>query len=161
MVYPLISFPWISCPETVDRAQVQARKAQYDALSAYYCPAAVLGKGINNALHRVYYRAKYLLHGQCAGLPAAWDALAPSVQAGSVYISQHDPYHSLWPCSDFISPSGHVSRLPFQGRSFPVPFRYGSVLQATYGNYMEPPPLEKRVSSHIFRAYRLTGKSGK
>lgn len=41
----------------------------------------------------------------------------------------------------------------FEGKEYPVPVGYDVWLTAFYGNYMELPPVEKRVSHHVFKAY--------
>lgn len=41
----------------------------------------------------------------------------------------------------------------FEGHIFPVPAGYDLWLRSFYGDYMQLPPLEKRVSHHRFRAY--------
>lgn len=38
--------------------------------------------------------------------------------------------------------------LPFEGRLIQAPSRYDEILKRIYGNYMELPPIEKRVSHH-------------
>ena len=42
----------------------------------------------------------------------------------------------------------------FEGKMYKVPIGYDAWLRAFYGNYMELPPAEKRISHHSFKAYR-------
>lgn len=44
--------------------------------------------------------------------------------------------------------------LTFEGELFRVPKHYKKILKQKYGNYMELPPPEKRVSTHHYRIYR-------
>ena len=44
-------------------------------------------------------------------------------------------------------------RLSFEGKEYAVPAGYDKWLTAFYGNYMELPPVEKRVSHHMYKAY--------
>ena len=41
----------------------------------------------------------------------------------------------------------------FEGREYKAPVGYDEWLRSFYGNYMELPPVEKRVSHHSFKAY--------
>lgn len=43
--------------------------------------------------------------------------------------------------------------LEFENRKFLAPSKYDEFLKISYGNYMELPPVEKRVSHHHFTAY--------
>lgn len=43
----------------------------------------------------------------------------------------------------------------FEGKFYKAPIGYDEWLRAFYGNYMELPPEEKRVSHHMFKAYVL------
>jgi lipopolysaccharide cholinephosphotransferase len=43
--------------------------------------------------------------------------------------------------------------MKFEEREFKVPIGYDEILTAIYGDYMEPPPVEKRVTHHAFQAY--------
>lgn len=43
--------------------------------------------------------------------------------------------------------------LEFEGKRFKAPIGYDEWLSSFYGNYMELPPVEKRVSHHSFKAY--------
>ena len=46
-----------------------------------------------------------------------------------------------------------TTEVEFEGKSYPAPAGYDRYLTDFYGNYMEMPPLEKRVSNHHFKAY--------
>ena len=46
-------------------------------------------------------------------------------------------------------------KMQFETGEFWVPAGYDTYLKALYGDYMTPPPVEKRVSHHQFRAYIL------
>lgn len=41
----------------------------------------------------------------------------------------------------------------FEGREYPVPIGYDVWLTAIYGDYMQLPPVEKRITHHTFKAY--------
>ncbi|MCR5077910.1 MAG: LicD family protein [Prevotella sp.] len=41
----------------------------------------------------------------------------------------------------------------FEGRQFSVPVGYDTYLRHVYGDYMQLPPVEKRVSTHTFKAW--------
>lgn len=43
---------------------------------------------------------------------------------------------------------------PFESSSFSIPVGYDGLLRACYGDYMQLPPKEKRVTHHSFKAYR-------
>ena len=45
------------------------------------------------------------------------------------------------------------STMPFEGKLYHIPGGYDTYLHHKYGNYMELPPLEKRVSTHDSQGY--------
>ena len=47
------------------------------------------------------------------------------------------------------------TKVVFGGRQFYAPSRWAEVLKHIYGDYMQLPPKEKRISHHKTRAYRL------
>lgn len=58
----------------------------------------------------------------------------------------------------FVAPAecfAEETELIFEGKHYIAPKGYDSYLSALYGNYMELPPVEQRVSNHNFRAWRL------
>ncbi|EFE14041.1 LicD family protein [Clostridium sp. M62/1] len=44
--------------------------------------------------------------------------------------------------------------IEFEGEQFRAPKEYKKILKHKYGNYMEMPPVEKRVATHDYKAYR-------
>lgn len=44
-------------------------------------------------------------------------------------------------------------QMVFEGKEYPVPKGWHDYLTYSYGDYMELPPVEKRVSNHNFKAY--------
>ena len=48
--------------------------------------------------------------------------------------------------------------MEFEHKNYKVPSGYDKWLRALYGNYMELPPIEKRVSTHKFKAYKIVQK---
>lgn len=63
-----------------------------------------------------------------------------------------DPYDSTYFSVDkatFLE----QTELEFEGKLYPAPKNYDYWLQVLYGNYMELPPVEKRVNQHTFEAY--------
>lgn len=45
-------------------------------------------------------------------------------------------------------------KVPFEGREYNAPVGYDKWLTAFYGDYMQLPPEEKRVSHHMYKAYQ-------
>jgi len=43
----------------------------------------------------------------------------------------------------------------FEGEKFPAPVVYDTYLRSLYGDYEKDPPLEKQITHHSFRAFRL------
>ncbi len=50
------------------------------------------------------------------------------------------------------------TKLEFEGKKYPAPIGYDEWLKNIYGDYMQLPPKEKRVSHHEFKAYKLNKK---
>lgn len=46
-----------------------------------------------------------------------------------------------------------VIKHPFEKHDFNIPVGYDSYLKATYGDYMQMPPEDKRISTHTFNAW--------
>ena len=58
----------------------------------------------------------------------------------------------------FVIPSfvfDGYTELEFEGKSFMAISHYDEYLKLMYGDYMTPPPVDKRVAKHDFKAYRL------
>ena len=47
----------------------------------------------------------------------------------------------------------HIGTLPFEGRVYPAIEQYDAYLTQLYGEYMQFPPVEKRVSNHVYDSY--------
>ena len=56
---------------------------------------------------------------------------------------------AVFPAAAFSASARHV----FEGRSLPVPVDWDAVLRALFGDYMTPPPPDKRASTHHSTAY--------
>ena len=46
-----------------------------------------------------------------------------------------------------------TARLEFEGELFAAPVEYEAYLRQLYGDYMQLPPVEKRVTHHTFTAW--------
>ena len=46
-----------------------------------------------------------------------------------------------------------VAKVEFEGRTFCAPIKYDQYLKNMYGDYMQLPPVKKRVTHHSFVAY--------
>lgn len=71
---------------------------------------------------------------------------ASSSLCGNLVLG-YDP--DVYPTSDFEN----AVELPFEDTTFPCPANYDDVLRIMFGDYMQLPPEEKRVSHHHFIAY--------
>ncbi len=47
----------------------------------------------------------------------------------------------------------------FEGKKFTIPKKYHEILTSDYGNYMQLPPVEQRVSHHDFKLWKIVKKS--
>jgi len=47
----------------------------------------------------------------------------------------------------------------FEGEEFMIPKHYHEILTSDYGDYMQLPPLEQRVSHHDFKLWKITKSS--
>ena len=43
----------------------------------------------------------------------------------------------------------------FEGRDFLIPVNFHEILTSDYGDYMQLPPVEKQVSHHDFRLWKI------
>lgn len=72
------------------------------------------------------------------------------------YVSfLNDPYCSVWKSEDFQVSGEADEYMEFEGELFRIPVNYDAVLKESYGDYMQLPPEEKRVSRHTFTAYHI------
>jgi lipopolysaccharide cholinephosphotransferase len=55
---------------------------------------------------------------------------------------------SVFDTKDFAE----TTMLEFEGREYPVPLGYDAILRTEYGDYLQLPPPEQRVSGHSFNA---------
>jgi len=63
-----------------------------------------------------------------------------------------DPYDPTYFCVD-KSIFQDLIEVEFEGKQYPAPRKYDYWLGVLYGNYMELPPVEKRVHQHSFEAF--------
>ena len=63
-----------------------------------------------------------------------------------------DPYDPTYFCVE-KSVFQDLIEVEFEGKRYPAPRKYDYWLSVLYGNYMELPPIEKRVSQHSFEAF--------
>ena len=47
----------------------------------------------------------------------------------------------------------------FEGKKFTIPKKYHEILTSDYGDYMQLPPVEQRVSHHDFKLWKIVKKS--
>lgn len=83
------------------------------------------------------------------------------------YLPSVSPYRAniTW-CSAFTRPAryripseAYVSTIdvPFEGKFYKAPIGYDTYLSMAYGDYMTPPPPEKRTNVHYFEAWWKDG----
>ena len=142
-------FPFDNAPETPEEQKSHARKLAdlfYCKLMKSGCKPWMENDRISwkKRLGYLYFQGKALLK---RGEALAWsyDALATSLPQGSVLCRQRglfrlDCYERAW-YSEF-------TELPFEGELFTVPANYHAVLTAQFGDYMTPPPEDKRENRH-------------
>ena len=69
----------------------------------------------------------------------------------SSFVDPYDTSYFSVPKSFFTD----LTEVDFEGKKYFAPEKYDEWLRKIYGNYMEFPPVEKRVSTHVFKAYYL------
>ena len=71
-----------------------------------------------------------------------------------LYDSVHPA--TVWEKADFCGEEDSFSILTFEGHTFTAPYNYDAVLRKTYGDYMQLPPEEERVSRHTYTAWYIS-----
>ncbi len=71
------------------------------------------------------------------------------------YPYEISDYVGSMTCGDWSVPRDHIEMIDgeFEGMRFIIPKNYDEWLTAIYGDYMQLPPVEQRVSNHGFKAY--------
>ena len=148
-------FPIDECPEQFDTAKIVQRMHVYDLL--------IFAKSFRwSSLHKKPLRQKVLiLAAKAAGLFFSKHFLAGREKKIATQFAQRG-FHNctvfsstyvkgtlpIWDIEDF-RPAEHV----FEHRMYCIPEHYDKILRAEWGDYMQLPPEEKRISNHSFRAW--------
>lgn len=151
-------FPIDGLGNTLEDARRMFRKTRY--LKAFQI-ASNWGKYAKSLTHGIQYELpRFLLY--VASRPSSPNKLSRRLNERYSSLSLNGcafggilqgsyGQKEIMPSSVFVD----VVPMPFEGRSFPVFKRYDEYLRSIYGDYMELPPIDKRVSHHDFRAYWL------
>ena len=142
-------FPFDYAPETAKEQKLHAVKLA----TLFYCKLMKSGCKPwmeNDRIHwkkRIAYAAFQLLALFANGETIArrYDALATAHPKSSVLCRQRglfrlDCYQAQW--------YEKLAQYPFEGELFPGPANFDAVLRAQFGDYMTPPPPEKRENRH-------------
>lgn len=142
-------FPFDNAPQDQKAQKLHARKLAdlfYCKLMKSGCKPWMENDRISwkKRLGYLFFQGKALLKSG-ETLARQYDALATSLPQSDVLCRQRglfrlDCYQSAW-YSEF-------TELPFEGELFPVPADYDAVLTAQFGDYMTPPPEDKRENRH-------------
>lgn len=136
------------------------RRLQHAAMKALTYVIRV--KHLQRARRRAWWRDLVLAIGKALLLPISARLAAQaltrvgrsvafdtSAEAGIVVWGYHEvvPRHCY----------GTAGRVSFEGRELPAPADTDCVLRVIYGDYMQLPPPDKRITHHRFTAYALDG----
>ena len=130
------------------RAKIQKRLGDHARLRHW--PAAASAKmRLVNVLAYPYARLRGAAH-----FDRTLQKIATSVQGETKYMTCLLDYtykfKALFPAACFEA----RTQVPFHGRQFWAPAGWHEVLTQLYGDYMQPPPVEKRrTDRHMFQAY--------
>ena len=115
----------------------------------------------NNSKRSMLKNAVLFLGGiLCKPIPVSW-VLSRIKTLSTTYNDEENPeiisvisvlnygMRELLKADDFRE----TTQLLFEGKYYPAPVGYDSVLSALYGDYMTLPPEEKKVSHHAYKAY--------
>ena len=120
---------------------------------------AVYKTGRLNGLKRIIKKAAFWLnYKKSKELFAEYrrldlDLTQISANSNQYAAFMYNPYNTVWQRKEFFGENEQMKKLKFEKSEFIVPFDYDKVLKKHYGNYMELPPLNERVSKHSFIAY--------
>ena len=121
-------------------------------LKAYGTLETGLKASVTRFLKQQYY---YLIGRMRLSLKKEYTQIDREIMSGDkseLMVYYMDIYDSVWKKEDFGIGKEKVF-LEFEGEKIRVPLNYDAVLRASYGDYMELPPKEKRVTNHSYKAF--------
>ncbi|MBQ6214582.1 MAG: LicD family protein [Oscillospiraceae bacterium] len=120
------------------------------------CVSSPRGHNGKNDIKRLVKKVIYHVGNKRDGLLAEYRKIEDQfqfVEKNEFVFYFNSSYRALWKDSSFHTSDDDCSELTFEGEKFLAPYDYHAVLTETYGDYMQLPPIEKRVSRHTYDAY--------
>ena len=157
-VFPYENLPAASEQEAIAKgAKLKQLKVSYRRLRH---PFVSKRKGMSGKILKKVFRVQYKIMRIISPVEKAYKRLDRRwicEDEGTDYVAvfaDGGPCN-VWRRSDIIGKDGKVPQLLFEDELFNVPAEYKTILSGLFGNYMELPPVEKRVSGHTFEAYYI------
>ena len=156
-IFPCDNLPAASDTEASEKAAALRRyKAHYDKLLH---PIVSKRKGRFGKLIRQVLHIQHLIMKPFLSVKKAYQRIEKKWisedEASRYVLICEDIYKQVWQRKDIFAEDGRLPQLCFEGCWFNVPLNYDKMLRSLYHNYMELPPVEKRISGHTFEAYYL------
>lgn len=151
-------FPMLPVPKGMSKTQYialldKANEDVFASIKCNYCfavsPVKRIVKAVLHFPKFLYYKAKGTKYWKQKRI--ALYELTPYEEAEEVGdIPSIYGERSIWPKAMF----DEYTTLPFEGEEFSAVSRWDECLRMTYGDYMQLPPVEKRVGGHFEAYYR-------
>ena len=155
-IFPLDFFDGSSAEEV--KTNIVRMRDELIALERAAYITAVYKPGFTNRIKYFIKKTAFLMHPekvkQVIEEYTRLDKLLTesSEKCGQFATHVYSRYGTVWNTSDFVGSGDQYSQVLFEGHLFTAPYRVDDVLRATYGDYMQLPPVEERVCGHSYIA---------
>lgn len=149
-IFALDVFPGSDNEEIAHAEYMNMYEREMQILNQYHRYRSVKDIGLRKLLKQIIFKAAVLRYGNIVERIRKWSRmLADCPHQERVQYLATSGYRYLYKREWFEK----TVKLKFEVDMFCVPSGYDSILRTIYGDYMTPPPPEKRIPPHRFKSY--------
>lgn len=140
-------------------AEVNDLKGKYKKVLKKVQPFNNVDLGVNNRIKGTIKKIYYKIIGHRYDIVEEYKSIEKSMHSekscycGYILDRIYTPQKMIWESSWIDDGSGKRREIVFEDDKFSVPINYESLLTTMFGEYMVPPPIEKRITNHSYSAY--------